>query len=170
MHLLVVHIKYLLLPPSHNDIFVGLNFLSQNDLLVALWNVKFDFWLFGGTSKTTLSSSSSSIHAIINQKTNKVIGGINQHCLFFFVASLWIFSNWRRWSFKRWNRGPNIVFDKYYMLINWKLYTQQLNVHWCYLKMLQKFHFSKFQNFTLKRALKFKVIWTLRVHQTLLTI
>jgi len=59
--------------------------LSQNDLLVALPNAKFGFLLFWGIGKTTLSSSSPSIHAIINQKTNKMIGGINQHCSFLFL-------------------------------------------------------------------------------------
>jgi len=159
----------MIFPLSRNDLPIGFNFLSQNDLLVVLCKVKFVFLLFGGTSKTTLSSSSPSIHAIIIQKTNKRIGWINQHSLFLFFASLWVISNWKRWSFKRWNRGPNIVLGKYNMPINWKPYNQQLKVHWCSLKMLQKFHFSKFQNSTLKRALKLKVFWTIRVHQTLLT-
>jgi len=75
--------------------------------------VKFSFWMLSGTNKTTPSNNSPSIHEIINQKTDKMTKGINQHCLFLFFTSLCVLSDWRRWSFGRWYRGLHIVFSPY---------------------------------------------------------
>jgi len=81
-----------------------------------LWHcklVRFVFWLLLRTNKTTPSSSSPSIYATINQKTNEITKGVNQHCTFLFFASLWILPDWRGWSFGRQNKGPHVVLNIY---------------------------------------------------------
>jgi len=80
--------KQKILPQSHNDLSIGLNFLSQNDLPITLCNLgigQIGFQLLFTTSKTTLSSSSPST---IYQKTNEMIGEINQHCYFLLFAPI----------------------------------------------------------------------------------
>jgi len=132
--------------------------------------VKFRFWLWSTIIKTTPSNSSPSIYEIINQKTNEMIEGVNQHySSLIFCISL---NNSQLKEMKLWKVKHMSTHSLWLILNAHKMMMPHLTIKSppVFFENAPKFHFSIFENYTLKKAPKLKVFRMLRMHQTLLTI